>query len=216
MNGKISVNLNQEHNPVLKLVRNVPWEYGEDGLALLVDYLLGRSTGILFLSVKYHRLHPNYIYERLRPIPRRKYRLQIILLLLDDPQNWARSDKIVREVSRAAILLDWTVVLAWTPEEAARWLEALHAFQSKSAAALRERAGPGGVNPEQVLVELPGINRTDARRLLKAGGGTLQGVALLTMEQVLQLPGFGIKKATTLMEALDAPFIVALEQGREE
>lgn len=37
--------LGQRGNPVLKFVRNVPWEFGE----VIPDYVLGQSTCALFL-----------------------------------------------------------------------------------------------------------------------------------------------------------------------
>lgn len=197
---KVSVNQNQEHNPVLKLIRNVPWEYSLDEL---VDYRLGKSSGLLFLSVKYHRLHPNYIYERLRAVPKTKFRLQVVLLQLDDPHNWARSDRTIREITRAGLLLNWTILLAWSEEEAARWIESLHSLQRRSAALIREKSVSW--NGEAILGEISGINKTDGNSLM-AMGKNLKGVAMLTSKEISSIRGFGRKKTESFMNALDAPF----------
>ncbi|KAG5460917.1 MAG: binding domain of DNA repair protein Ercc1-domain-containing protein, partial [Olpidium bornovanus] len=46
-------------NPILVSVRNVPYEYGE----VVPDYVVGQTSCALFLSLKYHRLHPDYILD---------------------------------------------------------------------------------------------------------------------------------------------------------
>ena len=200
---KILVNPNQEHNPCLKLIVNQPWEYADQQQSMLVDYRLGRSCGLLFLSVKYHRLHPNYIYERLRAVPKERYRLQIILLVLDDPNNWSRADKTVREITRAGLLLGWTVLVAWCADEAARWIESLHSRQHRTTAVIRER--PTGGVEETVLVEC-GLNKTDVKRVVDYAGGSLSKVCALTKDDLVGLRGFGDKKAASFLDALDAPF----------
>lgn len=200
---KIIVNRNQEYNPVVKLIRNVGWEYSE-GDQLVVDYRLGQSTGLLFLSVRYHRIHSNYIYERMQMIPKEKYRLMVILLLLDDRKNWSRNDRTINEITKTACLLSWTVIVAWSDEEAARWLEALHSQQHKTTDLLREKVSTARVNTERVLCEIPGINKTDAK-LLMCTAGSLNNIASLKHEDILKLRGFGKKKTDSLFTSLDAP-----------
>ncbi|XP_009475439.1 PREDICTED: cleft lip and palate transmembrane protein 1, partial [Nipponia nippon] len=68
----------QRGNPVLKFVRNVPWEFGD----IVPDYVLGQSTCALFLSLRYHHLNPGYIHDRLRHLGR-SYGLQLLLLQVD-------------------------------------------------------------------------------------------------------------------------------------
>ena len=65
-------------NPVLKYIYNVPWEHGET----LADYELGKTTCALFLSLRYHKLHPNYIYERFQKLGKH-YNLRILLVFVD-------------------------------------------------------------------------------------------------------------------------------------
>ena len=69
-------------NPVLKYVHYVPWEQGE----ILADYELGKTTCALFLSLRYHKLHPNYIYERFQKLGK-NYLLRILLVLVDVVRN---------------------------------------------------------------------------------------------------------------------------------
>jgi DNA excision repair protein ERCC-1 len=50
----IIVSQRQRGNPVLKSIRNVPWQFG----ATSADYLLSDVSCALFLSLRYHLLHP--------------------------------------------------------------------------------------------------------------------------------------------------------------
>lgn len=56
------VNPKQRGNPILKSIKNVPWEYDE----IVPDYQMGATTCALFLSLRYHNLNPDYIHDRLK------------------------------------------------------------------------------------------------------------------------------------------------------
>lgn len=60
-------------------------------------------------SMKYHRLYPDYIHERLKAT-KRNLKLGILLVHVDiggDCQN------ILRELSRVSIIHEWTLILVW-------------------------------------------------------------------------------------------------------
>jgi DNA excision repair protein ERCC-1 len=56
----------------------VPWEYGD----ILPDYEVGQTSCVVFLSLKYHRLKPEYIFERIKSI-KYQYILRVILCIVD-------------------------------------------------------------------------------------------------------------------------------------
>ena len=49
---------------------------------LTSDYVLGATTCALFLSLRYHRLHPEYIYNRIQKLGK-EYNLRILLIMVD-------------------------------------------------------------------------------------------------------------------------------------
>ncbi|XP_045296844.1 DNA excision repair protein ERCC-1 isoform X5 [Leopardus geoffroyi] len=102
--SSIIVSPRQRGNPVLKFVRNVPWEFGD----VLPDYVLGQSTCALFLSLRYHNLHPDYIHGRLQSLGK-SFALRVLLVQVDvkDPQQ------ALKELAKMCILADCTLVLAW-------------------------------------------------------------------------------------------------------
>lgn len=65
----------QRGNPLLKSIFNVPWEYEE----IIPDYVMGRTTCALFLSLRYHNLNPDYINERLKQLGK-QYELRVLLV----------------------------------------------------------------------------------------------------------------------------------------
>lgn len=98
--NSIIINPCQRLNPIVECIRNVPKEFGD----ILPDYQVGKTTGVLFLrclhlpssstppaerilrfwdhSLRYHRLHPEYIHQRIERLGL-SYNLRILLLMCD-------------------------------------------------------------------------------------------------------------------------------------
>lgn len=65
----------QKGNPLLKFITNVSWEYSD----IVPDYVMGKTTCALFLSIRYHQLNPDYIHERLKLLGN-AYNLRVLLV----------------------------------------------------------------------------------------------------------------------------------------
>src|ERR1700760_3187707 len=76
--SSILVSPRQKGNPILTNLRSFAWEYSD----IPADYVLGLTTCALFLSLKYHRLHPEYIYNRIKGL-QGKYNLRVLLTMVD-------------------------------------------------------------------------------------------------------------------------------------
>lgn len=63
---------------------------------------------MLWGSLRYHKLHPNYVYERVKEVGK-LYSLRLLLVLVDSPDH----TKSVRELTRVSVVLDFCLVLAW-------------------------------------------------------------------------------------------------------
>lgn len=74
----ISVHPKQRGNPILKSITNVPYEFDD----IVPDYIVGPTTCILFLSLKYHSLNPDYINNRLKVLGKR-FELRVLLVQVD-------------------------------------------------------------------------------------------------------------------------------------
>jgi len=109
----ILVSRRQKGNPVLNFIRNVPWEYGD----IVADYQMGSTsqTCALFLSVRYHMQKHDYIYGRMQQL-QKGFKLRVLLCLVDQEE----CQKTLLDVHTAALVNGWTLILSWSPEEAAR------------------------------------------------------------------------------------------------
>lgn len=125
--SSLLVHSRQRGNPLLKHFRQVKWEYSDTILGG-ADYSMSRSSCALFLSLRYHTLNPNYIYDRLKST-KFPYQLKILLVQCDtnDPSQ------SLKELARLCILYDLTLLVSWTDEESARYLETYRIMEGKSA-----------------------------------------------------------------------------------
>ncbi|KAG0345762.1 Excision repair cross-complementation group 1, partial [Podila humilis] len=74
----IVIRTSQQGNPLLQFIRNVPYEFGN----IVPDFQVGLTSCILFLSIRYHRLHPEYIFNRIAYLGK-TFALRVILILVD-------------------------------------------------------------------------------------------------------------------------------------
>ncbi|XP_040292190.1 DNA excision repair protein ERCC-1 [Bufo bufo] len=194
----IVVSPRQRGNPLLKHVRNIPWEFGE----IVPDYLLGETCCALFLSLRYHNLNPEYIHTRLRSLGQ-SYALRVLLVLVDvkDPHF------TLKELAKICILSDCTLVLSWSPEEAARYLETYKCYEQKPADVLKERMESDFMSRiTDCLTTVKSVNKTDSCTLLTTFG-TLADLANASREDLSLCPGLGPQKAKRLFDALHEPFL---------
>ncbi|KAJ6663871.1 hypothetical protein lerEdw1_009952 [Lerista edwardsae] len=183
----IIVSPRQRGNPILKFVCNVPWEFGE----IVPDYVLGQSTCALFLSLRYHNLNPNYIHERLRVLGK-AYLLRVLLLQVDvkDPQQ------ALKELAKICILADCTLILAWSPEEAGRYLETYKAYEQKPADLLKEKVERDYLSrATDCLTSVKSVNKTDTLSLLSTFG-SLASIIQASKEDLSLCPGIGPQKVS--------------------
>eukprot|EP00112_Aurelia_sp_Birch-Aquarium-sp1_P000176 Seg1013.5 transcript_id=Seg1013.5/GoldUCD/mRNA.D3Y31 product="DNA excision repair protein ERCC-1" protein_id=Seg1013.5/GoldUCD/D3Y31 len=156
--NSIIVNARQRGNPVLKNVRNVPWEFGD----IIPDYVLGLKSCALFLSLRYHNFNPDYIHNRLKQLGNR-FELRIILVLVDVKDPHAS----LKELAKICILSDCTLILAWSNEEAGRYLETYKSYENKPADILQEKVeGDYQSKMTDCLTSVKSVNKTDAVTLM--------------------------------------------------
>lgn len=88
----------------------------------------------MFLSLKFHRLRPQYMHERIKALNRAFRTFLLCHCDVEDPIN------PLAEVSQGAIDLNVTLVVAFSDAECARYLELLKAYENKAADALKPQA----------------------------------------------------------------------------
>ncbi|EDQ92404.1 uncharacterized protein MONBRDRAFT_2344, partial [Monosiga brevicollis MX1] len=193
------VSLRQKDNPLIKELRNVPFQLVSD---VTPDFIMGKTTCALFLSLRYHNLHPEYIHARIREVGR-LYALRVLLVQVDV----RHAQSVISDLAKLCVMHDYTLIVAGSIREAARYLELYKSFENKSAELLQ------GEKPADYLAQLvttlttfKTINKTDAVTLLSTFS-SLARIAKASKNELAACPGLGDKKVQHLSAILDRPFL---------
>lgn len=127
----VQVNPKQRGNPILKSITNIPWEFNDK---IIPDYVVGKVACVLYLSIRYHNLKPDYLHERLKQLGK-NYELRVLLVQIDVKE----SASALKHLTRVCLLADLTLMLAWTPEEAGKIIETYKLFENRSADFIMEK-----------------------------------------------------------------------------
>ncbi|OAA70937.1 mating-type switching protein swi10 [Akanthomyces lecanii RCEF 1005] len=195
--SNILVSPRQRGNPVLTHIKSMPWEYSD----IPADYVLGTTTCALFLSLKYHRLHPEYVYTRIRNL-QGKYNLRVLLTMIDIPNH----EDPLRELSKTSMVNNVTVISCWSAAEAARYLELYKAYEHASFDAIRGKQSSSYAERLVDFVTVPrSLNKSDAVALV-ANFGSLKNAVNADAEQLGMLSGWGGVKVKRWSAAIEEPF----------
>ncbi|XP_057376211.1 DNA excision repair protein ERCC-1-like isoform X2 [Daphnia carinata] len=197
--GSVVVNQRQRGNPVLKSIRNVPWEYGE----LVPDFVMGHTCCALFLSLQYHNLNPQYIHERLKDLGK-QYELRILLVQVDIKDPYIP----IKELTKICLLADLTLLLAWDAQEAGKIIETYKVFEHKPPDLIMGKQENNNVlaGIADALTSIKSVNRTDAMTLI-SNFQTLRNIYEASEEDLSLNPGFGPQKARRLFRVLHDKFV---------
>lgn len=195
--SSILVSPRQKGNPILTNLRSFAWEYSD----IPADYVLGLTTCALFLSLKYHRLHPEYIYNRIKNL-QGKYNLRVLLTMVDIGNH----EDSLRELSKTSLVNNVTIILCWSAAEAARYLELYKSYEHANAGAIKGVESKGYAEKMVEFVTVPrSINKTDAVSLVSAFG-SVRAAVNARPEEIAVIGGWGEKKVRRWCSVVDEPF----------
>ncbi|KZV93448.1 DNA repair protein rad10 [Exidia glandulosa HHB12029] len=184
-------------NPVLEHIRNVAKEWAD----IVPDFQVGRTTCALFLSLKYHRLHPEYVHQRIQKLGN-MYNLRILLVHCDITEH----QDTLRELTKMCLINNITIIVAWSAEECALYLSTYKVYEYKPPDAIRERVDKDHMSIlRAALTSIRSVNKTDVTTL-KTTFSSFAGVAKATQDQLVKCPGIGQTKARRIKDAFDRPF----------
>ncbi|KAM3721498.1 Katanin p60 ATPase-containing subunit A-like [Dirofilaria immitis] len=201
LNSKLVINRKrQEGNPVLKYIRNVPFEWAD----IKADFEAGKELGVLYLSLKWHKLHPNYIETRISS-DGIGYAIKILLVLVNvEPRH------ILRELNLFCYRTNWTLMLCYSAEEAAEYLENLYISRNRNEQsavnAMRERKRKRLCLSDddnelhqaiKFLTVVRSLTISDAQCLI-ATFGNIRKIANADIDRLLLCPGLGPAKARNI------------------
>lgn len=193
----ILVSPKQKGNPVLNSIRALPWEYSD----ILPDYVLGATTCALFLSLKYHRLHPEYIYNRIRDL-KGQYNLRVVLTMVDIETH----EEPLKELSKTSLINNVTIILCWSAQECGRYLELFKSFENAAPTSIRTHQSTSYSDRIEEFITVPrGINKTDAMSLVSSFG-SIRTAVNASPEEILMVAGWGEKKVQRWCNTVREPF----------
>ncbi|KAF8590878.1 DNA repair protein rad10 [Ramaria rubella] len=193
----IIINPCQRLNPLLEAIRNVSKEFGD----IVPDFEVGRTTGVLYLSLKYHRLHPEYIHQRIEKLGHR-YNLRVLLIVCDISEH----QDPIRELTKTCLINNITVIVAWNTDEAALYLSTFKQFEHKPPDMIKERIDKDYTAIlRSAITSIKSINKTDAETL-RSNFGSFAGISRASEQSLLDLPGLAQTKVRRLREAFHKPF----------
>ncbi len=239
----IQVHQRQQGNPLLKLLRNIKYSFIEGHVG---DYSTG-STGIVYLELGYHRLHPNYAATRMQEVGN-KYRLKVLLVYVNEQQHHHQSSTgttfassgetstgnnsgvqgVLLALNATCFQKDFTLILAFSLGEAARYIESFKYCDLKPPTCIQEklpsagdRSGFGAGNSKdkskdkvkdanlqrihKILTSVRAVNKSNANTLLDVFG-SVGSILQADEQQLLLCPGLGSKRAHRLWAAFNEPF----------
>ncbi|KAL8272994.1 hypothetical protein Esti_003047 [Eimeria stiedai] len=200
----VIASVRQQANPILKYFSSVPFCIAP----IAPDFLVGVGVCVVFLSLKYHRLHPKQLLHRLLPLQRSRELSKRFLLLLNDVEGAHAS---LAQVILHAFHYGFMLIVAASPAEAAELLQQLKISENRAPDLLQptldDRHAPRCF---EVLRVLPAVNRADVVSLAKEFG-CMRNIFLAQQEQLQQCPGIGPKKVRSLLAAFQEPFFAEMD-----
>ncbi|XP_030505820.2 DNA excision repair protein ERCC-1 [Cannabis sativa] len=193
----ILVSHRQKGNPLLKHIRNVRWVFAD----IVCDYLLGQGSCALYLSLRYHLLHPDYLYYRIREL-QKNFKLRVVLCHVDVEDVV----KPLLEVTKTALLHDCTLLCGWSLEECGRYLETIKVYENKSADIIQGQMDTDYLSRlNHALTTVRHVNKTDVVTL-GTTFGSLSHIMDASMEDLARCPGIGERKVKRLHDTFHEPF----------
>ena len=197
--SSILVSTRQKGNPVLNNIRAMPWEYSD----IPADFVLGATTCALFLSLKYHRLHPEYVYSRIRAL-QGKYNLRLLLTMVDIPNH----EESLKELSKTSLINNITIILCWSAQEAGRYIELFKTYEHAAPTSIRAHQSTAYPDKMVEFITVPkSINKTDAVGLV-SNFGSIRTAINARPEEVALIAGWGEKKVQRWCNTVREPFRV--------
>ncbi|TID21493.1 restriction endonuclease type II-like protein [Venturia nashicola] len=194
--SSILYSIRQKGNPVLDGIKQHQKEIAD----IPADYQLGNTTCALFLSLKYHRLHPEYIYKRIQDL-HGKYNLRIILVLVDITNHEAS----LKELSKTSLINNVTLIVCWSAAEAGRYLDLYKTYEHASPTMIKGAQSTAHSDKLIDFITVPrSVNKTDALCLV-SNFGSVRTAVNARPEEILLLQGWGQTKVKAWYQAVNEP-----------
>lgn len=198
-----------------------PWKFDS---SILSDYYINPTFQILFLSLKYYKLRPEYIWTRLKKlnkgssqliIPHRRggddkvLRILLVVVDIDSHQD------VIRKLLDFCIKHDLSMVLAWSFEEAGNYIAMAKQLDNAPAKTRLNikgvKLGDFTASVVEAFTSIRLVNKTDVSNMM-ANCRSVKNMVLESSRDdsdngLGNIPGFGPNKLRNLRSVFLEPFI---------
>lgn len=196
----ILVNKNQRGNKVLDYIKDVPWEYGAGDM--VADYVTGSTSCVLFLSIKYHSIKPEYIYRKIAKLQKQQFDLKVLLVMIDKENHEAA----IRELTRASMRHDLAILVAWSNEDCGNYISKLKSLETATVKLIEGSKSKDYTSRLADVLSNVRLNKSDALNL-STTYKSLKNAILDDSERVSEINGFGPTKVKRWTRTIRDPFI---------
>lgn len=196
----ILVNKNQRGNKVLDYIKDVPWEYGAGDM--VADYVTGSTSCVLFLSIKYHSIKPEYIYRKIAKLQKQQFDLKVLLVMIDKENHEAA----IRELTRASMRHDLAILVAWSNEDCGNYISKLKSLETATVKLIEGSKSKDYTSRLADVLSNVKLNKSDALNL-STTYKSLKNAILDDSERISEINGFGPTKVKRWNQTMRDPFI---------
>lgn len=215
--NQIQVSPSQKQNPLLQspLMKQKPIVFNKE---ILSDYYINPTLQVLFLSLKYHQLHPEYLWRRIKRLRqgssinmtnnRRDKALKILLVVIDieSPQE------ALRKLTNVCVKQDLTLIISWSFEQAGNYIAM---FKENELSANQVNLSIKGVKNTDLkssiidtLTTIRSINKTDSINLI----ANFKNFKNIVKSEHVKIHGVGERKLQNMKNSFVEPFLYRLQE----
>ncbi|VWU52338.1 ERCC1 nucleotide excision repair protein, putative [Hepatocystis sp. ex Piliocolobus tephrosceles] len=191
------ISIRQKSNPVVKKINRVRYKFN----SIIPDFLIGSNIACLFISMKYHRLRPNYLESRIKTLSN-KYNNRILLCLVDIENI----ENTLGEINQIAFCFNMTLILCWNIDECAKIIEDFKIHEK--TAFYSKKNIPFSNNKEKIhelLKKIRCINSSDCFTITKKFK-SFSNIVNAKKSDLINCSGLGNKKIQVLLSTFNDPF----------
>lgn len=189
----IKVSAVQNGNSVLEYLPKAIWRFDTD---TAVDYEIGDTVDVLFLSLRFHTRKPEYIARRLKRCTS-MHRLKVVLLQVDIDDYGV----YVEELFQTAFSCNFALVLSFSPEESSRYIVALHTESRRTQVARRKYEDAR----DNFISAFPRTNKNDLANI-KVSFANVKSFLNASTQVLENIVGVGKTKAELISRYADMGF----------
>lgn len=148
----IRVNKNQRGNNLLDYLK-IPYSFTEE---ITTDYEVKNFISILFVSIKYHSINPEYLIMRNNSL--KNYKIKILLILIDIPNY--------QDFLKDFIIFDFQIFYCLNNFEASKFISFFYKNANLSSDNLKQKYSLDKLErKKEFFKKFPKINKNDLKNL---------------------------------------------------